>query len=241
MIMKWQITAVIGALLLCAGTARAGTYNVSVSEGVTGGNSFDTATFLGFSGLNTANASFVYTGALAFDNTAAQNAGGSGDLNSTFGFSASNVSSYVGYGAVVYQGSLVANYGGFLGLPTSSPTNFLASSGSAGSFAYGSLYSIDLGNVAAGTVLTITHDDGIALFQGGTRIGNTVSGATSAVTDVVDVTKSGDTILRYARENGTPSILEVSEAPVPEPVSWGVLAIGLVGLYSLRRSQRGTV
>ena len=233
-----KIAAVLGTLLLCAGTAQAGTYNVSVSEGVTNGNSFDTATFTGFSGTNTASASFTYTGALYFDNTAGQNSAGADDLNSTFGFSKTNVSNYFGAGTVTYDGSMVANYGGTYGLLTVNPTNFLASSGSAGGFAYGSFYTIDLGKLAAGTVLTITHDDGIALFQGATRIGNTVSGATSAVTDVVDVTKAGDTVLRYARENGTPSILEVSEAPVPEPVSWGVLAIGLAGLYALRRPKR---
>ncbi len=234
-----KIAAVLGTLLLCAGTAQAGTYNVSVSEGVTNGNSFDTATFTGFSGTNTASASFTYTGALDFDNTAAQNGpGAGGDLNSAFGFSKTNVSNYFGAGIVAYDGSTVANYGGAYGLLTVNSANFLASSGSAGGFAYGSFYTIDLGKLAAGTVLTITHDDGIALFQGATRIGNTVSGATSAVTDVVDVTKAGDTVLRYARENGTPSILEVSEAPVPEPVSWGVLAIGLAGLYALRRPKR---
>ena len=235
---KMKTTVVLGALLLCAGTAQAGTYAVSVSEGVTNGNSFDTATFAGFSGVNTASASFTYTGALDFDNTAAQNSAGSGDLNSTFGFSKANVSNYLGSGTVTYGSTVIANYGASNGLPTANAANFLASSGSAGGYAYGSFYTFDLGKIAAGTLLTITHDDGVALFQGTTRIGNTVSGATSAVTDVVDVTKAGDTILRYARENGTPSILEVAESPVPEPVSWGVLAVGLAGLYSLRRPRR---
>ena len=235
---KIKVLVVLGAVLLCAGTAQAGTYAVSVSEGVTNGNSFDTATFAGFSGSNTASASFTYTGALDFDNTAAQNSGSSGDLNSTFGFSQANISNYVGSGKVSYGSSVVANYGAASGARTVNPADFLASSGSAAGFAYGSFYTFDLGSIAAGTVLTITHDDGVALFQGASRIGNTVSGATSAVTDVVDVTKTGDTILRYARENGTPSVLEVSEAPVPEPVSWGVLAVGVAGLYALRRPKR---
>ncbi len=228
----------LGALLLCAGTAHATSYAVTVSEGLTNGEAFDTATFGGFSGSNTAAARFTYTGLLNFDNAAGQNGPGTlGDLNSDFGFSAANITNYSGRGTVSYNGQTVANF-----LSLSSPgLDFLSSSGSAGTFVYGSLYSFDLGKIAAGTVLTITHDDGISLFENGTKFGNTVSGATSKVTDTVTVGTTGDIVMKYARENGTPSILQVSEAPVPEPVSWGVLAVGMAGLYSLRRPKRTAV
>jgi hypothetical protein len=36
----------------------------------------------------------------------------------------------------------------------------------------------------------------------------------------------------------TPPDLPPSESPLPEPVSFGVLAVGLAGLYSLRRPKK---
>jgi len=50
------------------------------------------------------------------------------------------------------------------------PGAFLSSSGSASGFQYGSYYAIDFGELAAGTVLTITHDDGVSRWQGNTRV-----------------------------------------------------------------------
>ena len=209
-------------------TAHAGTYNVTVSEGVTNGQGFDTAAGNPFTGPGNAAATFSYTGPLNFDNTSSQNGPGTtGDLNSAFGFSTSNIAKYSGSGAVTYGGQQVANY--------ASLTSFLASSGSASGFAYGSYYTFDLGTLAAGTILSVFHDDGISVFEGGTQVGTSVSGPTTATNDVVDITKTGDVVLRYARENGTPSILQVG---VPEPVSWAVFAIGLAGLFSLRRTKR---
>jgi hypothetical protein len=219
--------AIAGAIT--AGTAaHAGTYNVTVSEGVTNGQGFDTAAGNPFTGPGIASATFNFTGPISFDNTASQNGpGAGGDLNSAFGFSATNIGNYAGSGSVTYGGQQVANY--------ASLTSFLASSGSASGFAYGSYYTFDLGTLAAGTILSVFHDDGISVFEGGNQVGTSVSGPTSATNDVVDISNTGDVVLRYARENGTPSVLEVG---VPEPVSWAVFAIGLAGLFSLRRPKR---
>lgn len=230
--MRTLMTAALASVALTAIAAPAeaavlnGTFQVTVSTGVTNGAGIDTATFTGFSGANTARATFTYTGPLDFSNTAAQS-GVNGDKNSAFGFNAGNISGFSGSGTVTYNGTQVANFSGV--------ENFIQSSGSAAGQPYASFYTFSLGNVAAGTTLTLTHDDGAALFQNGARVGNTVSGPTGAVTESVRFTNSGNVTLNYSRQNSTPSILTVSA--VPEPATWAMMLVGfgMVGAVSRRR------
>jgi hypothetical protein len=221
-----------------------GSFLMTVTEGVTSENEkngFDAlpgAAGTAFSGP-TASANFTYTGALDFDDTHGQNTGSTpplGDLNSSFGFSASNISLYSGSGTVTYNGSQVANFSNLVA-PSATSLGFLNSSGSAGTFEYGSLYTIDLGNLAAGTILTVTHDDGISIFQGTTQIQSTIDGPTGAVTDQVELATGGDTLLYYSRQNGTPSILQVD---VPEPMTLTLLGVGMIGTGTIARRRRSS-
>ena len=226
--MKSKIAAMTGfafaTAMAVSGAAQAGVYSVRVETILTNGSPFDatrlptvnghTVNFTNIDGVaDTAN--FTYTGALSLSDST------SSDLNSDFGFNAGNISNYQASGTtkLAYGGSTIADFstlGGFLG-----------SSGSTGGYGYGSLYQIVLGPLAAGTILTVTHDDGFSLYDNQTAYNTLYAAPTVATTSTIDVTSGINGVLYYARENGAPSVLSVS---VPEPMSLGLMGVGLLGL-----------
>jgi hypothetical protein len=216
--------AIIAAL---PGSAVAApTYSMLVQTANQGSNSFDAS--LGAPGFNSGSAisaNFNYTGNLSFNVGPPQNNNSSGDLNSAFFANPAAISSYAGAGSLGAPAN--ANF--------TTLASFLASSGSAAGYGYGSLYTIGLGTLAAGTILTITHDDGVSVYQGASRIGTTTSGPTSEITESVKITAAGATTLYYSRQNGAPSVLNVA---VPEPASIALFGAGLMGLAAVRRRRQ---
>jgi hypothetical protein len=86
------------------------------------------------------------------------------------------------------------------------------------------------------TNFSVTHDDGVALFDDGSFIGGD-PGPTSETTTVVPGFDGGDFSLIYVASNGNPSILEV-DVPLPAtmPMLLGALgALGVAGAAARRR------
>lgn len=234
---KIAIALALGASALASPAFAA--YQVTVYTGTVGSayNAVLASTSLFASGTNNASkATFSYNGALNFSSTGAQNAGNTGDLNSSFFTTPSNISNY----AKVYGPTNHVAYAQGSN-PFQNLNSFLASSGSSSDYKWGSLYSFesDVGNYG-GQTLTITHDDGVSVYVNGstTALAGFTAGPTSAITESV-VLGAGVTSYRivYGRQNGSPSVLQMNlSGAVPEPSTWAMmlLGFGVVG-YSMRR------
>jgi hypothetical protein len=214
--------------MLSTGAMAGPSYSFTVQTANQGGAQFSAASpATGFNAAGAITATFSYNGPLSFNVGPPQNNTSAGDLNSTFfGVNAGAISGYSGAGSL--PGPSNANF--------TTLVNFLNSSGSAAGYQYGSLYTIGLGVLSAGTLLEITHDDGVSVFQGGVRIGTTTSGPTSAITETVLISNTADTTLYFGRQNGAPSVLTVA---VPEPASIALFGAGLLGLAALRGRRSG--
>jgi hypothetical protein len=179
-------------------------------------------------------ATFTYTGDLNFSNVDAQNSNNKGDLNSAFfGANAANITNYqdqVSPNNPVY-GKGSANF--------NTLDKFMNVSGSSADYAWGSLYEFqaDPGSYG-GLTLTITHDDGVSVYANGIRLSGLTASPTSVLTETVVLpTATTRYSIVYARENGTPSVLQVVTGAVPEPSSWAMFigGFGMVGGAMRRR------
>lgn len=239
---KTAIALALAATALASPALAA--YQVTVHTAMTGvsfnANQSAGTLALFASGTNSASkATFTYNGTLNFSSTGAQNTTAAGDLNSAFFTTPANMSGY----AKVYGPNGNVGYSN-VNQAFNTQANFLASSGSVANYAWGSLYFFDsdVGNYG-GQTLTITHDDGVSVYVNGssTALAGFTAGPTSAITESV-VLGAGVTSYRivYGRQNGSPSVLQLSlSGAVPEPSTWAMmlLGFGVVG-YSMRRRPK---
>ena len=84
----------------------------------------------------------------------------------------------------------------------------------------------------------IKHDDGVAVFDDGTRIGG-LEGPNTVKTTTVLGFDGGAFSLLYVATNGDPSVLNVNGnlTPVPLPATLPLLLVGMGGIAMMRRKR----
>jgi hypothetical protein len=96
------------------------------------------------------------------------------------------------------------------------------------------------GSTAENITGTISHDDGASLYDANL---NAVFSSPSPTVDIDGsyALDAGAFELVYVEANGLPSVLDVdvaTETPVPEPASWAVFGVGLLGLTVVARGRK---
>lgn len=85
---------------------------------------------------------------------------------------------------------------------------------------------------------TIRHDDGVAVFEDGIRLGG-FEGPNGVRTTDVSGYNGGFLQFLYVATNGDPSVLKVDHiAPIPLPASAWLMLAGVGGLAAMRRRKR---
>ncbi len=217
------IAAATVALLAVAGTAHAatlgGTFAVTAVN-VTGVNRAQSeATELAFnnalnglSGTIAGSDTFMYSGKLSFE---------------TLGGNDTTIGEWLGTGV---GGSVSGLDIGGLQLSKSNIDN---NSATTTFFLFERLADLGAGS------FTVTHDDGIAVFDDGAFLGGLKGPTVKKVTPVGGFTGGKFSIL-YVATNNNPSILNVDAnvAPVPLPAALPLLAAGLAGLGFMRLRRK---
>jgi hypothetical protein len=232
--------AIAAAMLLAAGLtpnqAQAVVLNFTVYSGPNNGiNSSDIANFGHTPGFSHRDATFTYntgsTLALNFNDPAPQNTSPTGDLFSTFfGSGAANIGSFVS------PDGAYANLAAFLAANMS-----VAGNGNVTFFAITGAYNFGTGT----NNVSLTHDDGASFY-----LTNTIGGAptstpytspneTTAITGVFTVDGQHDFLLDYVAGNGSPSVLKLQVAAVPEPSTWAMMMLGFLGVGFMAYRRKG--
>lgn len=86
---------------------------------------------------------------------------------------------------------------------------------------------------------TITHDDGVSVFDDGTLVPGGDVGPTPETISFVNGFDGGTLEILYVATNGDPSVLEFDAAPIPVPAALPLFlgGVGLFGIASRRRRK----
>ena len=96
---------------------------------------------------------------------------------------------------------------------------------------------------AGGTISgTITHDDGVSLYDGPSYSNTVLNSATPTSADTSPYSGlNGNFEIVYAEDNGLPAELDMevtNRTPVPEPLTLSVFGVGLAGAAAMRLRGR---